>query len=117
MGGRRPERCDMHTENTYACNEGGNWRVMAADENGAYTVADMCCDDQEANARLFAAAPTVRRCAEDVIRAFEMLGTANGIADEHRARRECERAMLALKHTLTPNVEVTGSRSPQGEGN
>lgn len=41
-----------HTpEPWYASNEDGNWRVMAADENGGYTLADMCCDDQEANAR------------------------------------------------------------------
>lgn len=34
----------------YASNEGGEWRVMTVDENGGYTLADMCCSDQEANA-------------------------------------------------------------------
>lgn len=46
-----------HTKELYASNEGGNWRVMAADENGGYTVADMHADDQEANAKLFTGAP------------------------------------------------------------
>jgi hypothetical protein len=50
-----------------ASNEGGNWRVMAADENGDYTVADMCCDDQEANANLFAAAPDLLEALQKVI--------------------------------------------------
>lgn len=41
-----------HTkEPWYTSDEGGNFRVMAADENGGYTLADMCSDDQEANAR------------------------------------------------------------------
>lgn len=41
-----------HTkEPWYASDEDGNWRVMAADENGGYTLADMCSDDQEANGR------------------------------------------------------------------
>src|SRR5574343_770357 len=43
---------DQHTQEPwYASKEDGNWRVMAADENGGYTLADMYCDDQEANAR------------------------------------------------------------------
>lgn len=46
-----------HTTGLFASEEGENWRVMAADENGTYTVADMHCDDQKANAELFAAAP------------------------------------------------------------
>lgn len=46
----------MHTRNQlYASNEGGNWRVMAVAKNGGYTIADMGCDDQEANAKRFVA--------------------------------------------------------------
>lgn len=51
-----------HTkEPWYFENEGGNYRVMAADENGGYSLADMCCDDQEANARRIVAC--VNACA------------------------------------------------------
>jgi len=47
----------MHTEKLFVSDEMGYFRVMSADENGAYTIADMHCDDQEANAQLFAASP------------------------------------------------------------
>ena len=53
---------DKHTpEQWYASEEGGIWIVMAADENGGYTLADMCCDDQKANARRIVAC--VNACA------------------------------------------------------
>lgn len=38
--------------------------------------------------------------ASRVISAFEALGEASGIVIEHRARRECESAMLELKDAL-----------------
>ena len=64
---------NKHTpEPWYASEEGGNWRAMAADENGGYTLADMCCDDQEANARRITACvnacegiPTYQLTGED----------------------------------------------------
>lgn len=56
-----------YTSKLYASNEGGNWRVMAVDENGSYTVADMCCYNQEANAKLFAAAPELLEALQKVI--------------------------------------------------
>ncbi len=42
----------------------------------------------------------VRQRAEDVVRAFELLGAARGIAEDHQARLECEGTMVALKNAL-----------------
>ena len=61
-----------HTTGLFASEEGGNWRVMAADENGAYTVADMHCDDQQANAALFALAPVLLAALDDLVSACEL---------------------------------------------
>jgi hypothetical protein len=56
-----------HTKGLYASDANGNWRVMANDANGGYTVADMCCDDQAAHAKLFAAAPDLLEALQAVI--------------------------------------------------
>lgn len=65
---------DQHTQEPwYASKEDGNWRVMAADENGGYTLADVYCDDPEANSRRIVAC--VNACAGIPTEQLETAGT------------------------------------------
>lgn len=44
--------------------------------------------------------------SDQVIRAFESLGTANGVAPTLQARNACEAALVALKDALTRSQEA-----------
>ena len=98
----------------YASEEGGNWRAMAADENGGYTIADMCCDDQEANARRIVAC--VNACAGVPTGALEDMVTPIrqhlNSADIHAAKLVKQRDELLAElewcaQSLNPNNKRT----------
>lgn len=96
-----------HTEGLYASEEGGNWRVMAADENGGYTVADMCCDDQAANARLFAAAP---KMLDAMMRCYRMLLSEPDTKGALFKAENILREAIAEAATMPPKPEFSGCR-------
>lgn len=92
---------DQHTQEPwYASKEDGNWRVMAADENGGYTLADMYCDDPEANSRRIVAC--VNACAgiptEELVRA-KYLNTAS-YAMRQKAEKQCDKLLAALEQLV-----------------
>ena len=89
-----------HTTGLFASEEGGNWRVMAADENGSYTVADVHCDDQQANATLFALAPDLLAALDDLVSACELPG------DHCEIEQALPAAIKALDRAkaMTPNA-------------
>lgn len=97
---------DQHTQEPwYASKEDGNWRVMAADENGGYTLADMYCDDPEANSRRIVAC--VNACAgiptEELVRA-KYLNTAS-YAMRQKAEKHRDELLAALKKFLDSHEE------------
>ena len=86
--------------------EGGNWRVMAADENGGYTLADMCCDDQEANARRIVAC--VNACA-GLSNEFLSVATRDDYAmrlvlEADEMRRQRDELLAALRPLITQRM-------------
>lgn len=95
---------NKHTpEPWYASNEGGEWRVMTVDENGGYTLADMCCGDQEANARRIAACVNALEGLND----YALLGgwSFRGIEAYAKGLEKQRDVLLAALQRQVDNIE------------